>query len=130
MRTRHSLPLLLALVLLAGCAGFRFGPGFSMNDPGLFSEPPHIVAGPQGYSLRWRYGTAGFFFRPDSKVVDGKLLFALQATSSSGSLTGRYGELRITDPKRIQALKSGGAFWLEPDGRKVRLEVLKAKEKN
>jgi hypothetical protein len=76
-----------------------------------------------GYSLRWRYGTDGFYFTPRSKVVNGQLLFALQATTSTGSTSGRYAELPITDPKRIHALESGGALWLEPDGRKVRLEM-------
>src|SRR5690349_9852592 len=117
MRIARSLSLLLTVGLLFGCASLRFGPGFSMSDPGYFSESPHIIAKGDGYSLRWRYGTWGFFFQPESKVVDGQLLFALQATSSSGSLHGRYGEVRVTDPKRIHALESGGAFWLEPDGR-------------
>src|SRR5688572_21405829 len=116
MHIMRSLPLLLVAGLLFGCAAFRFGPGFSMTDPGYFSEPPHIVSQAGGYSLRWRYGTWGFFFQPESKVVAGQLLFALQATSSSGSLSGRYGELPISDPKRIRALESAGAFWLEPDG--------------
>lgn len=118
-----SLSLLLAVGFLFGCASYRFGPGFSMTDPGYFSESPHIVAMPGGYNLRWRYGRWGFFFQPESKVVAGQLLFALRATSSSGALTGRYGELPITDPKRIHALESGGAFWLEPGGRKIQLEV-------
>lgn len=94
-----------------------------MNDTAYFMESPHIVARPNEYSLRWRYGTWGFFFEPSSKIVDGSLLFALQATSSSGSLKGRYGEIPIRDAKRVHALESGGAFWIEPDGRRVRLEV-------
>ena len=94
-----------------------------MNDTAYFMEAPHIVARSDGYRLRWRYGKWGFFFEPSSKMVDGQLLFALQATSSSGSLTGRYGEMPIAGPKRIHALENGGAFWIEPDGRRVRLEV-------
>jgi len=74
------------------------------------------------YGLRWQYGTAGFFFQPRSKIVRGQLCFSLQVTSSSGSLAGRYGEIAIPDPKAIQALHSEGAFWLEPGGRRVRLE--------
>jgi hypothetical protein len=101
----------------------RIGPGFSMADPAYFSESPHVVVTTGGYALKWRYGTWGFFFQPESKVVSGQLLFALQATTSSGSLNGREGTLPITDPKRIRALEVGGAFWLEPDGRKVQLEV-------
>ncbi|HTI72594.1 MAG TPA: hypothetical protein VMF06_21645 [Candidatus Limnocylindria bacterium] len=115
--------MLLVAGGLAGCAIFRFEPGFSMTDPEYFSEPPRIVAKPEGYSIRWRYDRMGFFFQPESKVVEGQLLFALQATSSSGSLSGRYGESPISGPKRLYALESGGAFWLEPDGRKIRLEV-------
>jgi hypothetical protein len=104
---------------------YGFGPGRSMYDHAYFSEKPHIVARPGGYSIRWRYGTWGFFFTPESKVVDGELLFALRGTSSSGTLTGRYGEETITDPKRIRALETRGSYWLEPDGRKIRLEVVK-----
>jgi len=114
--------LIAAACLLSAC-GFRFGPGRSMYDEALFSEMPYIVSPFEGYSLRWRYGTWNFYFRPDSKIVDGQLLFALGATSSSGDLTGKYGEIPITDPKRIRALEAGGAYWLEPDGRRVRLEI-------
>lgn len=123
MRISRQFALLSLASLIAGCAALRPGSGFSMSDPGYFSESPHIVVTPTGYSLRWRYGTYGFFFRPESKIVEGQLLFALQATSSSGYWRGRQGELPITDPKRIHALETGGAFWLEPDGQKVRLEV-------
>lgn len=122
-RAYRTMFLAVALCLFAGCALYRFGPGFSMTDPAYFSEQPRIVFRAGTYSLRWRYGTAGFFYQPESKVVDDKLLFALRGTSSSGRMTGRYGELAITDPKRIRALQSGGAYWLEPDGRKVPLEV-------
>ena len=123
MRVSRKYVLLFVLSLVSGCTGFLFGPGFSMTDTAYFAEPPHIMARSDGYSLRWRYGTWGFFFQPSSKVVDDQLIFALQATSSSGSLTGCYGEVPITDPKRIHALESGGAFWLEPNGSRVRLEV-------
>ena len=103
--------------------GFRFGPGFSMNDSGYFAEQPHIVVRNSQYSLRWKYGSWGFYFNPGSKVSDGQLLFSLQATSSSGNLTGRYQEVPITGKDRISAIETRGAFWLEPDGTKVRLEV-------
>ena len=115
--------LLFALLLSCGCVGNHFRPGFSMTDPQYFSELPYIIAKPEGYSLRWRYGLRSFYFYPRSKVVGGQLLFALQATTSTGSPGGRYVELPITGSKRILALESGGAFWLEPGGRKVKLEV-------
>lgn len=115
--------LLLGPGLLVGCGSFGFGPGYSMRDPGYFSEFPHIVSRTNGYCLRWRYGTWGFHFRPESKVVDGRLLFALQATSSSGSRRDRYDEMAIVARREIQALENGGAFWLEPNGRKIQLEI-------
>lgn len=65
----------------------------------------------------------GFFFQPSSKVVHGELLFSLQATSSSRAYQGRYGEVLIDDPNKIQALKTGGAFWIERNGPKTKLQV-------
>lgn len=113
------------LSLSVGCTGLRFGPGFSMTNPAYFMEPPHVVATSSGYVLRWRYGSWGFFFQPSSKVVDGQLVFTLQSTTSSGSLTGTYGERPITDNKSIHALETRGAFWLEPDGRTIPLRVIR-----
>ena len=108
--------------VLAGC-GARFGPGIPMQDKACFSEAPHIFMRGDSYSLRWRYGTDGFFFRPRAKIINGQLLFTLQATSSSGALAGRYGEIMITDPAQLKALRSGGAYWYERDKQKIRLEV-------
>lgn len=122
MRTTLLL-LVSGVVTLASCTGPRFGPGFSMADTAYFSDPPYITIRTDDYHLRWRYGTFGFYFQPSSKVINGQLVFALQGTSSSGSLSGHYGELPITDPQQIRALEHGGAFWLQPDGRLVRLEV-------
>ncbi len=113
---------LLAIILLSGC-GLRFGPGYARTDPQYFSEAPYIISRPDGYRLRWRYGSYGFFFQPSSKVVNGELLFSLQGTSSSGVYQGRYGEILIDDPKKIQALETGGAFWIERNGPKTKLEV-------
>jgi hypothetical protein len=121
---RALLPVLILFAGLGAGCGLRFKPGFSMNDPAFFSEPPRVVTDGQGYKLTWRYGSMGFFFLPSSKVVDGQLHFALQATSSSASLSGLMGEYRITELKKIAALESGGAFWLEPGGRKVPLPIV------
>jgi hypothetical protein len=125
-RTSAASLVVIALLFLTGCNA-RFGPGFSMHDKSLFADSPHIALRtvPAGYSLRWQYGTWGFYFHPRSKLVDGQLCFSLQATSSSGALSGQYSEIAITDPNHLQALKSGGAFWLEPDGKKIRLEERK-----
>lgn len=122
MRTFKKYLCLLALALVAGC-GLRFHGGFAMTDTNYFAEPPCIVARAGGYHLHWRYGAMGFYFIPSSKVVNGELLFSLQATSSTGHAPGREAELPITDPKRIHALETGGAFWLDDEGHKTRLEV-------
>ena len=122
---RATIPLLaFASLLLAGC-GARFGPGYSLDDKHYFASRPHIAVhtNTTTYSLRWQYGSMGFCFQPRGKVVSGQLLFSLQGTSSSGSLSGRYDEIPISDPKQIQTLLSSGAFWLEPDGTKVSLTL-------
>jgi len=96
-----------------------------MNNKAYFSASPHIGVhtNTTTYGLRWQYGTMGFYFQPGAKVVSGQLLFSLQATSLSASLSGRYAEVPIADPTQIRALLTGGAFWLEPDGRKIRLAL-------
>jgi hypothetical protein len=124
MRIAISSLAFVAALFLAGC-GAQFGPGYSMNDKHYFADSPHIAVhtNTTTYGLRWQYGSMGFFFQPRAKIVSGRLLFSLQGTSSSGSLSGRYDEIPITDPTQIQTLLSGGAFWLEPDGTKVRLAL-------
>jgi hypothetical protein len=113
-----------AAVIVSGCA-LRFGPGFSLKDGRYFAESPRVVVRGDAHVLRWRYGEMGFFFSPSSKVMDGQLLFALQGTSSTGAFAGQYGELPIEDPKQIHALETGGGFWVEPDGRRVPLEIVR-----
>jgi hypothetical protein len=108
----------------AGCAGMRFGSAWSMYNKQYFAEPPQIVKRLNDYSIQWRYGAMGFYFFPSSKVINGRLVFALEGTSSSGSLSGRFGEQAITKPKEIRAIETGGAFWLEPDGREIALKMV------
>ena len=123
MRIAISSLALVTTLLLSAC-GARFGPGYSMNDTHYFADSPHIAVhtNTATYGLRWQYGTMGFYFQPSAKIVSGQLWFSLQGTSSTGSLSGRYDEIPISDPKEIQTLQSGGAFWLEPDGKKIQLE--------
>jgi hypothetical protein len=66
----------------------------------------------------------GFYFQPSSRIEDGHIVFALSATSSSGSQTGKYGELLLGGDRQLNAVRNGGAFWLEPSGEKVPLDVL------
>ncbi len=61
--------------------------------------------------------------------MDGRLVFVLVATASSGNLAGKYREERIDGDENISALQHGGAYWWEakpePDGTFVRLRMVK-----
>src|SRR5262245_30725316 len=94
---------LAATVLLSGCValGWRFGPGFSSGDTALFAEPPVVVHRGDGYFLAWTQGSHPFFFEPGYEVVDGRLVFALVATASSGNLAGRRREMKIEGAENI-----------------------------
>jgi hypothetical protein len=132
--TSHWLALFGLASLLAGCVatGWQFGPGYSLNDTDtelgkLFTKQPVIEQRTGGYYLTWTQGDYPFFFQPDYKAMNGRLVFAMVATSSSGSLAGRYREMRIEGASNIDALREGGAFWWErepePNGKFVSLEI-------
>jgi hypothetical protein len=81
--------LLLSAALLNGCValGWRFGPGFSVRQHrDLFAEPPVVEHRAQEYVLTWTQGDNPFFFEPTYQAMDGRLVFALVATASSGNL--------------------------------------------
>jgi hypothetical protein len=65
----------------------------------------------------------GFYFQPSSRISGGKLVFSLNATSSTGAAAGKFGELSIVQDEQIRALKESGAYWLEPDGSEVQLQI-------
>ena len=118
--------IVVAALTVASCDS-DVEPAYSMHNDGLFEESPHVVVRSNSdvarYALRWKYGFMGFYFRPEAKIVDGNLCFSLQGTTSSGSLSGEKAELAITDLNEIEALKRGGACWLEPSGERIKLEV-------
>ena len=124
-RTRFTL-VLVAMALLSGCValGWRFGPVFSCKSTGMFAEPPIVVHRGPEYFLAWTYGKDAFFFRPGYKAMDGRLVFVLQGTSSSGNVSGRYTEMKIEGAENLLALQRGGAVWWEPDGSHMQLEVV------
>ncbi len=111
---------------LSACAmlGPEFRPGFASTDKNLFAEPPVVVHRVGGYILSWTYGEWGFVFFPYSKVVDGKLIFTLEASTSTGSRRGQHGEVPIEEASAVAALESGGAWWWEPSGELTRLRVV------
>lgn len=136
MTRTPSTAVLTATLLLGGCValGWGFGPGFSLTDKpldgALFSAPPLVVPRGEGYFLTWRQGSYPYFFQPDYKAMNGRLVFALVATSSSGSLAGRHREMKIEGAENLQALKRGGAYWWErepePNGTFVPLKIVES----
>lgn len=109
---------------LIGCASLFFKPGFASDDRACFAEPPVVVQRGEQYFLRWHYGEMGFGFIPSYEVREGALWFSLQGTSGSGQVGGREVEMRLRGRAKMAALRTGGAFWWEPDGSLTPLEVI------
>jgi hypothetical protein len=112
---------LASLVTVAACMSNR---PISASDATIFSEKPYIAAKAGGYSLTWRYGSAGCILFPERELISGALQFSLYVTSSSGCIPGREGSVPITGREEIEALEKHGAFWLEPDGTRLKLEIV------
>jgi hypothetical protein len=110
----------LALLTIVACV---YSPGLSTRDERFFSERPYIAAKTGGYALNWRYGSLGCVFFPEGKVVDGELQFRLPATTSTGCIPRREASMPITKPEEVRALESKGAYWLEPDGSRLKLDI-------
>lgn len=123
---RTSLAVSAAAIFLAGCVGldWSFAPGSSSKPGAQFAEPPFVVHRRDEYFLAWTYGKDAFFFLPGYEAINGRLVFTLQATSSTGNLTGRCTEMKIEGPDNLLALKRGGAYWWEPDGSYVPLRIV------
>ncbi len=94
----------------------------------LFAEPPVLEHRGEDYFLVWTQGSFPFFFEPDYRAIDGRLVFAVHTGASSGNLAGRHREVHIEGPANIAALRHGGAcVWEsepEPTGRCVRLQIV------
>lgn len=120
---KRLISVLILLLFCSGCIGFFFGPGFSSTDQNYFAAPPVVVKQEERMVLRWRYGSMGFYFYPRYEVREGALWFSLQATSSTGRVTGREVEMVIEGEKEIAALKRGGAIWWASDGSRVPLTI-------
>src|SRR5262245_54105757 len=131
MRSGVAAAKLAATLLLGGgCVGlgWSFGPGFSSADKALFAKPPVVVHRADEFFLAWTQGSHPFFFQPNYRVRDGRLVFALVSTASSGNIAGRPREMKIQGNDNILALRRGGAYWWErepaPGGRLVPLEIV------
>ncbi|MCA9630387.1 MAG: hypothetical protein KC766_22105 [Myxococcales bacterium] len=104
--------------------GWRPGPGFSCNDSTLFEKCPEVVQRGDEWFLRWTYGSDAFYYTPNYEPRDGRLVFSLRATTSTGNPSGKSTALEIEDEQAIRALRQGGAVWWEPDGSYVPLRVV------
>ena len=130
MRSSVTTAILAVCLFFGGCValGWRFGPGFSAADKSMFAEPPVVLHRGNGFFLVWTQGSHPFFFQPDYQEKDGRLVFALVSTSSSGNLAGQHREMRIEGDQNIRAMQHGGADWWErepePAGRFVRLRIV------
>ena len=127
MTLSRSTIIALAVALAAsGCTalGWRFRPGSSCRNAGLFAKTPIVERRSDGDFLTWTYGESAFFFQPGYRAIDGRLVFSLQGSSSSGDVRGRRGEVRIEGAENIAVLEAGGAVWWEPDGSYLAIEVV------
>jgi hypothetical protein len=111
---------LAALVAVVACAS---NPPISARDPAVFAEEPYIAAKAGGYWLTWVYGGTGCVLSPERELISGALQFSLRVTTSSGCIPGREGSMQITRREEIEALEKNGAFWLEPGGTRLKLEI-------
>jgi hypothetical protein len=134
---RNRLAFALAATSLLACCtalGWRLGPGLPCTRGDLFEAPPVVEHREQGYFLTWTQGEYLFFFEPSYEAMEGRLVFAVSATASSGNLAGRYREMEIEGEENIEALRRGGAVWWErgpeppeppgPNGRFVPLKLV------
>ena len=100
-----------------------------MHDQNHFMEPPRVVATGDRFFLTFTYGSMGFFFEPEYRIDDGKLVFFLSGTSSSGHLTGTSKEIEVIEAKAKDLVRLGQVFWEEPGRVLVPLQVLRASRK-
>jgi hypothetical protein len=123
-RLSKALAFLIVVPLLSGCIGWQFGPGFSARDTRYFATPPKIIEKSGGYVLAWTFGKNAFPFVPRYRVKEGRAVFSVQGMSSAWPVDGRYHEMAITGHAVEAAIKKGEAFWWQPDGSFLRIEIV------
>jgi len=117
--------MIFSVSLVGGC--LQLHPDRSVvscRDTKYFAQPPVVVRRGERYLLAWTQGSYPYYFTPDYWAVDGGLVVALAAGSSSTG-TGHRQEREIEGAANLAALRRGGACWLEPpSGPCVRLELV------
>ena len=116
--------LLLFAMLISGCV--PRGPVFSARDATMFGSAPVVIRHKSYAVLTWTQGSFPFFFLPQSQIVEGKLVFSVRGSASSGSLAGQIRQVTLETPEELMALDRGVFFWEpepEPRGTLVPIEV-------
>ncbi len=116
--------LVLFAVLVSGCVSN--GPVFSARDDTMFGSAPVVIRHKSYAVLTWTQGSFPFFFLPQSQIVEGKLVFSVRGSASSGSLAGQMRQVTIETPEELMALDRGVFFWEpepKPRGTLVPIEV-------
>lgn len=115
------------LLLLTSCASDRSS--VSMDDAAIFMDRPKIVETGGGWFLSYRYAKHAFLMSVDSGIENGRLVFYVSGLTSTGSPGGRTVRKRIQDTDKIALIKGNRAFWKEPDGSLVRMNIVKTEER-
>ena len=92
-------------------------------DGELFEERPIIVIEEGKYFMEWTQGEWPYAFFPTTRIKEEKVIFYVSVTTSSGNRTGQLNRQEIKKMKYIEKILMNQAFWKEPDGSLVKLEI-------
>ena len=109
---------IFALALSSLCFAGRV----SIDDKEYLQSRPYFVKEEGRYFIEWTQGEWPFAFFPDTKISNGKAIFEVKGTSSSGDLRGRIRRDEIKKNKIKSLIDLGEAYWKEPNGTLIRLE--------
>lgn len=121
---KHCL-LLLFLFLELFCVRERRG-FVDMTDKEFIKTPPSILQIHENYFIVFQYGNA-FWYKPESRVQDSKLIFFVSTTTSTGNTKGRWFLQEIKDSEEVLLIKQGKVFWENPSGNLQPLQLNVAK---
>jgi hypothetical protein len=97
----------------------------SLRDTDYYAVSPTIVEYKDNFYLFFKYSKElpCYFMVTRSKIKDGKLIFFLSATSSSGSCCGNEQFEEIKDVAKLVLIKKREVYWLNTDESTVPLTV-------
>ena len=128
MRSLSSIINISFLLFALGCSSsFRI----ALADDGYFLESPKIVTTQNRFFLRWRYADKPLFaMYSASKIENGKLVFYIPVTTSTGSESRKLHFEEIKDPAKLLLVSENKVFWEDPDGslKELKVEPMSADE--